>query len=67
MKYSRFSGKRYTNYVPRYNSYGDYTYGRNGYLRPDQDDLGTGDWDDRLTPEERAQLMGRDSMGNRWK
>lgn len=60
MKYSRFTGKRYTNYVPRYNSYGDYNASRCGYLRPDQDDLGTADWDDRLTPEQRDRLMGKD-------
>lgn len=59
MKYSRFTGKRYTNYVPRYNSYGDYNTGRYGYLRPDQDDLGSADWDDRLDPDDRSRMMDR--------
>ncbi len=65
MKFSRFSGKRYTNYVPRNSAlkYSNYNYTSNKY---NDDDLGTGDWDDRLNPEDRARLMGRDHMGSRW-
>jgi hypothetical protein len=66
MKYSRFSGKPYSNYVPR-NSVlksSNYNYRSN---RQNDDDLGTGDWDDDLDPEDRARLMGRDFMGPRWK
>jgi len=65
MKHSRFSGARYTNYVPRNNYLKNYSYKSSGYLSPDEDDLGTGDWDDHLDPEERSRLMGRDSK--RWK
>jgi hypothetical protein len=66
MKYSRFSGGRYTNYVPRNSALksSDYNYRTK---RHNDDDLGTGDWDDDLDPEDRARMMGRDFMGPRWR
>ena len=65
MKYSRFSGKPYSNYVPRNSVLKSSNYKYKSYQN--DDDLGTGDWDDDLDPEDRARMMGRDFMGPRWK
>ena len=58
---SRFSGSRYV-------SYDEIKYNLNRYnkqvARQNND---TGDWDDHLDPEDRANLMGREFMGQRYR